>query len=60
MCDSSVPDTQITVHVTHWHTHAHKGKTRSVRGHERVRQASTTREGNGRKQLVDIVRQKWE
>lgn len=65
MCDSSVPDTLITLHVTRWHslTRTHTDTQRKqgrVRGHERVRQTSTTRKRSGRKELVDSERQKWE
>ena len=63
MCDSPVPDTLITLHVTRWHTHTHTHTQRKqgiVRGHERVRQTSTTRKRSGRKELVDSERQKWE
>ena len=44
---------------THTHTHTHRKQGR-VRGHERVRQTSTTRKRSGRKDLVDSGRQKWE
>lgn len=62
MCDSSVPDTLITLHVTRRQAHTHtytQRKQGSVRGHERVRQTSTTRRGVEKKELVDSRRQKW-
>ena len=44
-----------------WHTHTHTHRKQGrVRGHERVRQTSTTRKRSGRKDLVDSGRQKWE
>lgn len=62
MCDSSVPDTLITLHVTCWHTHMHTHtqiKQERVRGHEIVKQTRTTRK-EWKKGLVDNERQKWE
>lgn len=61
MCDSSVPDTLITLHVTCWltHTHLYIKKTRESQRAWKS-QTSTTRKRSGRKELVNIEWHKWE